>query len=154
MLVPILSFFLGCLIIHLILMTFYLMDNKDKDKDENEKEKEKNSLKPDHTIDNWTSAQPPPPLSSNVSPNIVYPSNCLCGRRLGIDCANATCCNDYPNLYIYDDFRRPAVYTHPHGFEIGYRGPRGPSGRYHEGPSSRYHEGVSGHHKGVSGHHA
>lgn len=146
MLVPILSFFLGCLIIHLILMTFYLMDNKDKDKDENEKEKEKNSLKPDHTIDNWTSAQPPPPLSSNVSPNIVYPSNCLCGRRLGIDCANATCCNDYPNLYIYDDFRRPAVYTHPHGFEIGYRGPRGPSGRYHEGPSSRYHEGVSGHH--------
>ena len=125
-------------------MTFYVMDNE-KDK---EKEKEKDILKSEHTIDNWTSAQPPPPLSSSVSPNIVYPSNCSCGRRLGIDCANATCCNDYPNLYIYDDFRRPAIYTHPHGVEIGYRGPRGPIGhsRYHEGPTGRYHEGVSGHH--------
>lgn len=137
MLVPILSFFLGCLTIYLILITFYVMDNK------KDKETDKNSLKSEHTIDNWTSAQPPPPLSSDVSPNIVYPSNCSCGRRLGIDCANSTCCNDYPNRYIYDyDYLlRPTVYTHPHGFEVGYRGPSGPISHH-----SQYHKGPSGHH--------
>lgn len=139
MLVPILSFFLGCLTIYLILITFYVMDNK------KDKETDKNSLNSEHTIDNWTSAQPPPPLSSDVSPNIVYPSNCSCGRRLGIDCANSTCCNDYPNRYIYDyDYLlRPTVYTHPHGFEVGYRGPSGPTGHH-----SQYHKGPSGHHHG------
>ena len=148
MLVHIMTFLFGCLIAYVAFATLYIKNSK-------------NDTPPSssppllHTIDNYTSAHPPPPLSTDVSPNIVYPKGCLCGRNtLGVDCANADCCKDCPTVpytYPYNDYLYPRyiynVLPHPHGYNLAghHRG-----GRYHHDYDHR--RGGRGHHDG-GGHH-
>lgn len=139
------TFLFGCLIAYVAFATLYIKNSKND-----------TSTPPPpavHTIDNYTSAQPPPPLSTDVSPNIVYPKGCLCGRnKLGVDCANADCYKDCPTVpctYPYNDYLYPRyiynVLPHPHGYNLaGYH--RG--GRYHHD----HRRGGRGHHDGGGGH--
>lgn len=88
---------------------------------------------PAHTIDNYTSAQPPPPLSTNVSSNIVYPKGCSCDRNMiGVDCANSDCGCGCGYGRGRDDYRYTYnVVPHPHGYNLA--GHHGGGGFHHGG---------------------
>ena len=71
-------------------------------------------LFPKHSKDTYTSAQPPPPFSTQVSTNIVYPDNAQIRRPiLGLDCANDHCPDPYDDPYDgYDPYHVPQPYGH------------------------------------------
>ena len=119
MLVHIMTFLFGCLIAYVAFATLYIKNNT------SPSPSPPSSPPLLHTIDNYTSAQPPPPMSTDVSPNIVYPKGCSCGRNtLGVDCANSNCCTDYPyNDYLYPPRYIYNVLPHPHGYNLaGHHG--------------------------------
>ena len=60
-------------------------------------------IKKTYTKDSYTSAQPPPPLSNQVSPNIVYSYGSQIPYPtpythpiLGVDCADDSCIDYFP----------------------------------------------------------
>ena len=158
MLVYIMTFLFGCLIAYVAFATLYIKNTK------NNTSSPPSSSSPPllHSIDNYTSAQPPPPLSTDVSSNIVYPKGCLCGRNtLGVDCANADCYKECPTppsyIYPYNDYLYPRyiynVLPHPHGYNLAghHRGGLRHYGRGYRDRHDRYydhdHDG-KGHHGG------
>lgn len=145
MLVHIMTFLFGCLIAYVAFATLYIKNSKN----DTLPSPSTPALPVVHTIDNYTSAQPPPPLSTDVSPNIVYPKGCSCGRNiLGVDCANSNCCTNCPTVpytYPYNDYLYPRyiynVLPHPHGYNLA---------GYHHNYDHR--RGGGGHHGGGGGH--
>ena len=133
-----LTFLFGCLLTYIVYAKIYEKDNGV-------------MLKP-HSVDNYTSAQPPPPFTTDQSPSTVYRSGCLSGRNaLGIDCANASCPSDCKTCsYVhhttpYDDYLYPRyiynVVPTSHGYHL--------AGRH----GGRHHRDGGGHHRDGGGHH-
>ena len=76
-------------------------------------------------IDMYTSAQPPPPFSTNVSSNIVYPDNMQIKQHPipGVDCTGTDCDTVY-NYYGYPytgyyGYNKP--YDYPYFSHSGFR---------------------------------
>lgn len=100
----------------------------------------------EHSTDNYTSAQPPPPFSTEVSQ--LQPHQCYNHPIPGIDCTGTNCtnyCNDnlyYNSLYVprYDPIYDPMYYRNKR-----YYG--------HGGHGRAHGHGGHGHGHGGHGHH-
>jgi len=137
-----LAFLIGCL------LTYIVYTTKIYEKDSGNANSDGTLMSPPRvqSIDNYTSAQPPPPFTTDQSPNTVYRSGCLTGRNaLGVDCANANCpsdCNTCPNSYLSPRYIYNVVPT-SHGYHLaGHHDEGYHRGRYHRG---RYYD-RDGHH--------
>jgi len=101
-------------------------------------------------IDMYTSAQPPPPFSTDVSSNIVYPDNMQIKQHPipGVDCTGTDC----DTVYNYYGYPYTGYYGYNSPYWYGYGGPygHGHKGRGHGGYGHGGH--IGGHIGGHGGH--
>lgn len=104
-------------------------------------------------IDMYTSAQPPPPFSKDVSSNIVYPDNMQIKQHpiLGLDCTGTNCDTvynyyGYPYTGYYGRNRPYGYYNYPYFKHSGFN--HGDHIHYLDGDR----HGIGGHGLGHGGH--
>jgi hypothetical protein len=99
-------------------------------------------------IDMYTSAQPPPPMSKDVSSNIVYPDNMQIKQHPipGVDCTGTDCDTVYNYYgYPYTGYYGNNYYSYPYGY-YGHK-------MIHGGGHGGGHIGHGGGHIGSHGGH-